>query len=160
MATHDYTRQSSALTVAAGTDHTFTTDTFTVPTGEQFKQFKVLNPNNNSSDIQMRGKAKETFGSSGWGTWSSKKSALSWSNGTGASVKVHNGGSNYSMRIQVVFQTEDLPYTKVTAGNKIMASDINQTGTSISAGTVMQNSNFSNGTAAQASTFNTKVLGM
>ena len=50
------------------------------------------------------------------------------------------------------------PYTAVVQGNKIVTGDINQTGTSITSGTVMQNSKFSRGTKAEASTFNSQVL--
>ena len=50
-------------------------------------------------------------------------------------------------------------YTLVTAGNKIKATDRSQTGTSTTAGAVISDSHFSAGTKAQASTFNSKVLG-
>jgi len=50
--------------------------------------------------------------------------------------------------------------TAVVAGNKCGIADINQTGTSITAGTKMSNSNFSSGTKIQASTFNSQVLGL
>lgn len=52
------------------------------------------------------------------------------------------------------------PYTAVTAGNSCVVADINQTGTSITAGTVMSNSKFSSGTKIEASTFNSQVLGL
>ena len=48
--------------------------------------------------------------------------------------------------------------TAVVAGNKIVTNDINQTGTSITAGTIMTNSKFSKGTKCEASTFNSQVL--
>lgn len=51
-------------------------------------------------------------------------------------------------------------YTAVVAGNKILATDRSQTGTSTTAGAVMTDSHFSSGTLIQASTFNTKVLGL
>lgn len=52
------------------------------------------------------------------------------------------------------------PYTAVTSGNKCVTGDINQTGASVSAGTVMSNSHFSAGTKIEASTFNSQVLGL
>ena len=58
----------------------------------------------------------------------------------------------------ITIETSDKLYTAVTAGNKIMASDFTQTGGSATVGNTISNSNFSSGTKAEASTFNSKVL--
>ena len=115
MATHQYTRTSSGLTVAAGTDHTFTTSVFSVPDGERFVRMKVNDPNNSTTNIQLRGDAREVFGGSGmWNTWKSSVSAI-WTDGSGVKVKIHNSGSaGFSMRISVVIETEDLPKYSIT----------------------------------------------
>lgn len=52
------------------------------------------------------------------------------------------------------------PYTSVTQGSEIKKEAINQTGASVTAGTVMTNSKFSSGTKIEASTFNSQVLGL
>lgn len=101
--------------MSKGTDHTFTTAVFTVPSDQRFVRLKVKDPNNSSSDIQLRGDARTIFGGYGmWDTWASNVSAI-WTDGNGCKIKVHNSGtSNYSMRISVVFETEDLPTYKIT----------------------------------------------
>lgn len=115
MATHQYTRTSSGLTVSAGTDHTFTTTAFTVPTGERFVRMKVNDPNNSTSKIYLRGDAQTVFGGQGmWNTWKSSVSAI-WTDGNGVKIKVHNSGTaGYSMRISVTIETEDLPKYSIT----------------------------------------------
>lgn len=68
---------------------------------------------------------------------------------------VTNGsGATQVGKIPITFKTN----TPVTQGAKIKKEDINQTGTSIAAGTVMTNSKFSRGTKCEASTFNSRVL--
>ena len=49
-------------------------------------------------------------------------------------------------------------YTKVVAGNYILATDRSQTGTATTAGTTLSNTHFSSGESADASTFNSRVL--
>lgn len=69
--------------------------------------------------------------------------------------------SNITSGQQLTVETSDKFYTAVTKGNKIMATDFTQTGGSATAGTTkLSNSNFSSGTKAEASTFNSKVLGL
>lgn len=51
-------------------------------------------------------------------------------------------------------------YTAVEAGNKILATDRSQTGTTTTAGTVMSDTHFTAGTKIEASTFNSQVLGL
>lgn len=68
-------------------------------------------------------------------------------------------GSDFQMSENMPISIKS-PYTAVVAGEKIVTGDINQTGTSISAGTVMSNSHFSSGTKVEASTFNSEVLGL
>ena len=62
-----------------------------------------------------------------------------------------------NVTVKAFFKTSG--YTNVTAGNKIKATDRSQTGTTTTAGAIIQDSHFTAGTKAQASTFNTKVLG-
>lgn len=115
MATHQYTQTSSGLSVSAGTQHVFYTPAFTVPTGEAFVRLKVLNPNISTSSIYMRGDAQTVFGGqSAWDTWKSNVSAI-WTNGGKCAIRIVNAGSGpYSMRISVVFETEDLPKHTIT----------------------------------------------
>ena len=118
MATHEYSRTSSALSVQHGTSHTFTTASFTVPAGERFVQLKVVNPNPSSSQIYMRGNALAVFGGGGmYNVWKSDVSSI-WTDGNGCSIEVHNSATSgtYSMRIEVIFQTEDLPTYTITTG--------------------------------------------
>ena len=59
----------------------------------------------------------------------------------------------------IVNTVSDAPaYTKVVSGNKIKATDRSQTGTPTTQGAKIQDSHFSAGTKAEASTFNEKVL--
>ena len=61
----------------------------------------------------------------------------------------------------ITIETSTAPaYTAVSAGNKIMAADRSQTGTTTKAGDVISDSHFSSGTSAAASTFNSQVLGL
>ena len=68
---------------------------------------------------------------------------------------VTNGsGATQVGNVPITFVTN----TPVVQGAKIKKEDINQTGASVTAGTIMTNSKFSRGTKCEASTFNTKVL--
>ena len=115
MATHQYTRTSGGLTVLAGTDHTFTTAVFSVPTGERFVRMKVIDPNVSTTNIQLRGDAQTVFGGAkAFEVWKSSVSAV-WTDGNGAKIKVVNSGSaKVSMRISVVIETEDIPKYSIT----------------------------------------------
>ena len=70
-----------------------------------------------------------------------------------------SSGSGFQMTENMPIQIKS-PYTAVTQGNEIKKEDINQTGASVTAGTVMTNSKFSSGTKIEASTFNSQVLGV
>ena len=73
-----------------------------------------------------------------------------------------NGSNQFTMPAQNVSVTANWAktMTAVTAGNKILATDRSQTGTTTTAGTVMQDSHFTAGTKIEASTFNSQVLGL
>ena len=73
-----------------------------------------------------------------------------------------NGSNQFTMPAQNVSVTANWSrtYTAVTAGEKIMATDRSQTGTSTTAGNVMSDSHFTSGTKIEASTFNSQVLGL
>ena len=74
---------------------------------------------------------------------------LSQSGGSG--VVINTRYSTDGLQISIVFN--------VTKGEIIKASDLSQTGTSVTAGTVMKDSHFSSGTKITASAFNSTVLG-
>ena len=165
MATHQYT-VSEGATVGAGTDRTFTMPEFSVPSGEKLKRLKIGRAGTGeTSYCRLRGNAQSVLGQNGFDVWTTDKTAVSWTDGGTAKVKVHNTGTQgYSWRISVTFETEDLPYTPVKAGEKIKASDLNQTGKNVKAGTLIKASDIDNkisaGTKITASGFNSKVLGL
>jgi len=164
MATHEYSRASGGASMSTGTTKTFTTAAFTVPSGEKFVGMKVVNPNAVSGmALHMDGDAVEVYGKVGWNTYKSKVSKL-WTDGNGAKIKFANpvgaASGTVSTRLTVIFKTEDVPYTAVTKGNIIKATDRSQTGKSTTAGSVISDTHFSAGAAATASSFNDKVLGL
>ena len=69
-------------------------------------------------------------------------------------------GSNITSGQQLTVETSDKFYTAVKKGDFIKATDFTQTGGSATVGNKISNSNFSSGTKAEASTFNSKVLGL
>lgn len=159
MATHEYTRTSNGITVGAGTDYTFTVSEFSVPAGQKFTRYKVIKAIN-VSNMDLRAISGQTS-KPVWDEWNTNKALIGWTDGSTSKVNVHNSNSSgKSFRVSVVFETEDLPYTAVTKGNKIMATDRSQTGQTTTVGAVIQDSHFSSGVSAEASTFNKRVLGM
>lgn len=164
MATHEYSRSSEGKSISAGTAYTFTTSAFSVPAGERLVGMKVNNPNVASNmSLRMSGNAETVFGKQGWGKYKSNISSL-WSDGNGAKIQFTNpygaASGTVSTHCTVVFKTEDIPYTAVTKGNKIKATDRSQTGTSTTAGNKISDSHFTAGTIIKASDFNDKVLGL
>lgn len=159
MATHDYQKGTEGKTVGGGQTATFTTGEFSVPAGEKIKRFKIIQLVNNSN-IVTRAISGQSLKPS-WNTWFTDANLIGWKDGGAAKICVHNDAeSGISFRAAVIFQTEDLPYTEVTKGNKIKATDRSQTGTATLQGAVMKDSHFSAGTKITASAFNEKVLGM
>ena len=156
-----YERSGSGHTIGKDLDYTFTVDSFTLPSGQQFKRYKVTVPEGISRTNMGLRPISGQSSNPAWDTWNTNKALIGWSNGSTSNVKVHNGsGASKSFNVKIIFETENVPYTRVTAGNKIMAADRSQTGTSTTAGNVIKDSHFSAGTKAEASTFNSQVLGL
>ena len=115
-------------TVSAGTDYLYELPAVTIPSGEQFKRCKIQRAGTNCNTyMRLRGNAQSVLGSDGFDTWTTNKTAISWSNGKQPKVKVHNtGSSTYSWRVIVVIETEQKPLYEIrcygnTNGNRLTA---------------------------------------
>jgi len=140
-------------------DVTFTFPSFSVPLGEKFKRYKVTNSNGaGSSTLPLQGKLSGV----GWGNWDTHKSYIDWDgeDDKKANVVVRNvTQSSFNVTITITFETEDLGWEAVTAGEKILAADRLQTGTGTTVGNIIKDSHFTAGTIAYADSFNSEVLG-
>jgi len=157
MATYTYTSwwRGTVKTGSSIGNKTITIPAYTVPSGRKFKRFRIVRSGYYSGIV-----LKDPSNNIGWEKWSTDTKDISWSDGTTAKVIVRNTtDENKSVGIGIEFETEDVPYTSVKTGNKIMATDRSQTGTVTTKGAVMSDSHFTAGTLITASAFNTKVLG-
>ena len=107
---------SAAGTVGAGSDKIFEFDTVTIASGEQFKRCKIEIQGSYSSNARLRGNAQSVLGQSGWNTWTTDRTAISWpNNGKKPKVTVHNNGTTgYSWRVIVTIESEPKPEHTIT----------------------------------------------
>ena len=145
--------QTIKLPAAGSGSKTYTFSNFTIPDGESFYRYKITSTYA-SSYCTMSKPASAV----GWGSWSTDKSAIKWTNGGHPSITVTNNKDYaYNNTFKITFQTK---YTKVVAGNKIMAADRKKSGTSTTAGTIIKGNDsassvaFTAGTIITASAFN------
>ena len=132
-------------------------DAITQPAGSQFIRWKM--DTGAGSQVELR---DVSYNAIYRNTWYDDKSRIDCSSNFNAprfqSRFTYPGGHvNVEFTLTVEFGAS---YTAVTAGNKILATDRSQTGTTTTAGTVMQDSHFTAGTKIEASTFNSQVLGL
>lgn len=134
----------------------------TYPTGSTYVRHKAEISSSSPGNWYLSwGGGEQSYTNDKWGNWYSNESQLKNSGYPGEAVlKVRNNTGVYSTVTITLTVEYTNPYTAVTQGSKIKTSDINQTGASVTAGTKIQNSNFSAGTKAEASTFNSRVLGL
>ena len=94
------------------------------------------------------------------GTPASGYHFVSWT--TSPSNLSINSSNQFTMPAQNVSVTANFArtMTAVVAGNKIVVADRSQTGTSTTQNAVMTDSHFTAGTKIEASTFNSRVLGL
>lgn len=137
----------------------------TYPTGASYLRHKVtIDAQTQSSWYLSWGGGEQSFTNNKWGNWYSDESLLKNSSYPGEAVlKVKNSTGVYSTVTVTLTVEYSNPYTAVTAGNKINKEDINQTGTSITAGTKINasiKSGLTAGNKITASDFNSIVLGL
>lgn len=113
------TYQSSlGHTVGAGSDYTYELPAITIPASERFVRCKIQKIGSYLSYCRMRGNAQTVLGQDGFDTWTTDKTAISWTNGGQPKVKIHNSGSTgYSWRIQVTIETEVIPDFTITCNS-------------------------------------------
>lgn len=116
-------------TVGAGSDYTFELPAVTIASSEQFKRCRIRRAGTScESYMRLRGNAQDVLGQNGFDTWTTDKTAISWTNGKSPKVKVHNTGSSaYSWRVFVDIETEDKPLYNINCygnvnGNKLTAN--------------------------------------
>lgn len=133
-----------------------TFDAITPPAGSKFIRWKI--DSGVGAQVELRSVDYNPISRGSWYTDAAMIDCASNFNAPRFQARfTYSGGHvNATFTLTVEFGAS---YTPVTAGNKILASDINQTGTSISAGTIMTNTHFTAGTKIEASTFNSQVLG-
>ena len=123
MANHEYTRSWSGTVgrySAYGTV-TKTIPAFSVPAGEKFVEFKCTS----TGGLVLCG----NMSSIGWNKWTTKKSYISWTDGSKSKVAVKTStDANKSATIGVVFKTTDLPrntLTCATSGSGTLTASTN-----------------------------------
>lgn len=109
MATHDRTATASG-SISAAASKTFTTGTFSVPSGESFVKYKVSK--STSTILNLLKYNSSTQGMS-WDTWYTDTSWIGWSNGNGAKLSVSNASTSAvnNVTFTVTFQTSDITYS-------------------------------------------------
>lgn len=157
MANTTITKEKSVTLWNADGWTNITFDAITPPSGAQFIRWKIESAA--GSQVEQRDVSYTPFARS---TWYEDKSRIDCASNFNAprfqSRYTYSGGHlNVTFTLTVEFGAS---YTAVTAGNKILATDRSQTGTTTTAGTVMQDSHFTAGTKIEASTFNSQVLGL
>ena len=138
--------------------NTATFPALSLPSGSNFTRFKVTK----TTTVILGVKAFPGGTELAFDTWYSDKSYMNWSaNGDTPKLFIVNTNGYVTSSSFTITVEYSASYTAVTAGNKIKATDYTQTGASVSAGDVIKiQSTFSSGTKAQASTFNSQVLGL
>ena len=157
MSTYTKTKSVTLWNSDGWTNITF--DAITPASGETFKRWKY--ETQASAQIEERDVAYTPISRN---TWYNDKSRIDCSSNFNAPrfqayFNYPGGHVNVSFTLTVEFEQS---YTPVTAGNKIVVADINQTGTSITAGTKIQasiKSGLTAGNKITASDFNSIVLG-
>lgn len=129
----------------------------TLPSGASWTRWKVEPSIGTYSSQKVRNKLGATDLS--WNTWYTNMDYLLLSDGT-PRLYFNNTSGQYAEYTATLTMEYTNPYTPVTAGNKILATDRSQTGTTTTVGSVMTDSHFSSGTKIEASTFNSQVLGL
>ena len=114
--------------VTPGSDYLFELPAVTISSGEQFKRCRIRRAGTScESYMRLRGNAQDVLGSNGFDTWTTNKTAISWSNGKQPKVWIHNSGSiTYSWRVFVDIETEGKVTYEVrcygnTDGNRLTA---------------------------------------
>lgn len=141
--------QTIKLPAAGSGSKTYTFSNFTIPAGESFYRYKITSTYESSYCTMAKPAAAV-----GWGSWSTDKSAIKWTNGGHPSITVSNNKDYaYNNTFKITFQTK---YTKVKQYDKIMANDKGKSTTNPGVGNIIRDSNFTSGTKITASDFNSK----
>ena len=128
------------------------------PSGSTPSRYKVDSTNTSLGLREETGARNRDFSQ-----WYDDPSEVILDGNSGCRIYLKNDTSQYiSATVTITFEYV-IPYTAVTAGNKIGIADINQTGTSISSGTKLQaslKSGLTAGNKITAADFNSIVLGL
>lgn len=99
---------NAAKTITGGETALFTMPSFSVPSGEEFKRLKITIVGGDYTGFTLRGDSANYS----WNTWSTDTENVHWSGGT-SKVWV-SSGTTRSVRIQITFETEELPKYNIT----------------------------------------------
>ena len=162
MANKTYTVQVGPKTLYASEGWIYIDfDAITPSAGETFVKWKATASSSSTApQVQLRDLS-----------WTQRTWGSEYTNAAGINCSRSFSAPRYQVRFNASYGlinvdwfklevTFSQAYTAVTAGNKILATDRSQTGTTTTAGTVMQDSHFTAGTKIEASTFNSQVLGL
>ena len=160
MANKTYTVQTGAKTLYASDGwQNITFDAIPVSAGETFVKW-IATTASGSGQVELR---DMSYTPRTWGAEYTNAAGINCSSNYNtpryqARFNASSGTINVSwFKLEV---TVSQAYTAVTAGNKILATDRSQTGTTTTQGAVMSDSHFTAGTLIEASTFNSQVLGL
>ena len=138
---------------------------YSIPSGGTYSQHKITCDKSYTPDWPVSWGNEYNFNQYYWGKWYADENKLKHGSYPGHAViwvKNQSGGFN-NITVTVSIEYTYNPYTAVTAGNKIVVADINQTGTSITAGTLINasiKSGLTAGAKITAADFNRIVLGL
>lgn len=99
---------NAAKTITGGETALFSLPSFSVPSGEAFKRLKITIVGGDYTGFTLRGDSANYS----WNTWSTDTEHVHWSGGT-SKVWV-SSGTTRSVRIQITFETEELPKYNIT----------------------------------------------
>ena len=124
MASHEYTRKWSGTVGRASAygQKTLTIPAFAVPAGEKFSEFKCTS----TGGLNLCG----NMSSIGWNKWTTKKSYISWTDGSKSKVVVATSSDvNTSATVTVTFKTTDLTRYTLTCATSGSGTLTASTGT-------------------------------
>lgn len=102
---------NAAKTITGGETALFTMPSFSVPSGEAFKRLKITIVGGDYTGYTLRGDSANYS----WNTWSTDTEHVHWSGGT-SKVWI-SSGTTRSVRIQITFETQELPKYNITCSS-------------------------------------------
>ena len=125
------------------------------PSGATPSKYKVTSTNTSLGLREETGSSNRS-----WDTWYNDPTEVILDGNTGCRIYLKNDTSQYITATVTITFEYTVPYTAVVQGDKILATDRSQTGTTTTQGAVMTDTHFTAGTKITATDFNTTVLGL